>query len=40
MANRKRSVRVKTHLTEKELHEIMNAYGMTEPGISGKELLV
>ena len=27
-------------LTEKELHEIMNAYGMTEPGISGKELLV
>ena len=27
-------------LTEKELNEIMNAYGMTEPGISGKELLV
>jgi aspartate ammonia-lyase len=26
-------------LTEEELHIIMNAYGMTEPGISGKELL-
>ena len=26
-------------LTEAELNEIMNAYGMTEPGISGKELL-
>ena len=27
-------------LTEEELSEIMNAYGMTQPGISGKELLI
>lgn len=26
-------------LSEKELNKILNAYGMTEPGISGKELL-
>lgn len=26
-------------LTEEELNRILNAYGMTEPGISGKELL-
>ena len=27
-------------LAEKELNKIMNAHSMTEPGISGKELLV
>ena len=26
-------------LDEEELDKILNAYGMTEPGISGKELL-
>ena len=26
-------------LNEEELNKILNAYGMTEPGISGKELL-